>query len=49
MAYYVISDLHGYPISRLKQLLGKAGFGSRDFLYMLGDVIDRNNDGGIAI
>lgn len=49
MAYYVISDLHGYPLSRLKQLLGKAGLGSRDFLYILGDVIDRNNDGGIAI
>ncbi len=46
---YVISDLHGYPVEKLKALLKKAGFGPRDFLYILGDVIDRNGDGGVSI
>ena len=46
---YVISDLHGYPVSKLKELLKKANFGKDDFLYILGDVIDRNGDGGIGI
>ena len=45
---YVISDLHGYPIEKLKILLEKANFGEDDFLYILGDVIDRNGDGGVA-
>lgn len=44
---YVISDLHGYPHERLLQLLEKAGFGKNDFLYILGDVVDRNGDGGV--
>ncbi|MBQ6569488.1 MAG: metallophosphoesterase [Clostridia bacterium] len=46
---YVISDLHGYPIEKLKMLLKKAGFGESDFLYILGDVVDRNGDGGVGI
>lgn len=46
---YVISDLHGYPIEKLKMLLDKAQFGEDDFLYILGDVVDRNGDGGVAI
>ena len=46
---YVISDLHGYPIEKLKTLLEKAGFCEDDFLYILGDVIDRNGDGGEAV
>lgn len=46
---YVISDLHGYPIEKLKTLLEKAGFGDDDFLYILGDVVDRNGDGGVGI
>ncbi len=46
---YVISDLHGYPIEKLKILLEKAGFSENDFLYILGDVIDRNGDGGVGI
>jgi len=46
---YVISDLHGYPIEKLKMLLKKAGFCADDFLYILGDVIDRNGDGGAGI
>ena len=46
---YVISDLHGYPIEKLKKLLEMANFGEDDFLYILGDVIDRNGDGGVGI
>ena len=45
---YVISDLHGYSIEKLKMLLKKANFGEDDFLYILGDVIDRNGDGGVV-
>ena len=44
---YAISDLHGYPHEKLLALLGKAGFGKDDFLYILGDVVDRNGDGGV--
>ena len=44
---YVISDLHGYSHSRFLELLKKAGFSYDDFLYILGDVIDRNGDGGV--
>ena len=44
---YVISDLHGYPHERFLQLLKEASFGKNDFLYILGDVVDRNGDGGI--
>lgn len=46
---YVISDLHGYPIEKLKKLLEKANFSENDYLYILGDVIDRNGDGGIGV
>lgn len=46
---YVISDLHGYPLEKLKKLLEKADFGDNDFLYILGDVVDRNGDGGVEI
>ena len=46
---YVISDLHGYPFEKLKKLLEKAHFGENDFLYILGDVVDRNGDGGVEI
>lgn len=44
---YLISDLHGYPHNRFLQLLKEAGFGKDDFLYILGDVIDRNGNGGV--
>lgn len=43
---YVISDLHGYPLEKFKKLLRKADFSDSDMLYILGDVIDRNGDGG---
>lgn len=42
---YVTSDLHGYSLEKFKDFLDKAGFGSEDFLYILGDVIDRGPDG----
>ena len=44
---YVISDLHGYPHEEFMKLLARACFGKGDFLYILGDVIDRNGDGGV--
>ncbi len=46
---YVISDLHGYPLENFKKLLEKAEFSDNDFLYILGDVIDRNGDGGVRM
>ena len=46
---YVISDLHGYPVEKLKKLLASAGFGDDDYLYILGDVVDRNGDGGVSV
>lgn len=46
---YVISDLHGYRIEKLKELLEKENFSENDRLYILGDVIDRNGDGGIGV
>ena len=46
---YVISDLHGYPIEKLKKLIKTAGFTKDDYLFILGDVVDRNGDGGIGI
>lgn len=42
---YVTSDLHGYPFEKFLELLGKIGFSDDDFLYILGDVIDRGKDG----
>ena len=44
---YVISDLHGYPHDEFEKLLDRSGFGDDDYLYILGDVIDRNGDGGV--
>ena len=49
MAVYVTSDLHGLELEKLKSLLKKAGFKGSDWLYILGDVIDRQNDGGVEI
>ena len=42
---YVTSDLHGYPMAKFQALLDGAGFGEEDFLFVLGDVIDRGEDG----
>ena len=46
---YVTSDLHGLEITKLKALLKKACFNENDRLFVLGDVIDRQNDGGIRL
>lgn len=46
---YVISDLHGFSLKKFKMLLRKARFLDNDFLYILGDVIDRNGDGGVEL
>lgn len=42
---YLISDLHGYPFERFTELLQRAGFSDDDLLYVLGDVVDRGEDG----
>ena len=46
---YATSDLHGYPLDSFLRLLETAGFGDSDCLYVLGDVVDRNGDGGVAM
>lgn len=42
---YVASDLHGCGVEAFQALLGRAGFREDDFLFILGDVIDRGNHG----
>lgn len=42
---YVMSDLHGYPIEKFLKILKEINFSNEDFLYVLGDVIDRGKDG----
>lgn len=42
---YVTSDLHGYPLEKFLALLEKAGFSQEDYLFVLGDVIDRGDEG----
>lgn len=44
---YATSDLHGYPLGDFQALLKKAGFRDSDYLFVLGDVVDRNGDGGV--
>ena len=46
---YVISDLHGYSMRKFRALLKKADFSENDFLYIIGDVVDRNGDGGVEM
>lgn len=46
---YVTSDLHGLLLADLKRLLNMVNFNDNDWLFILGDVIDRQNDGGIEI
>lgn len=46
---YVTSDLHGYPKDKFLRFLSGTGFSKQDQLYVLGDVIDRNGDGGIEM
>lgn len=42
---YVTSDLHGCDLKLFLQLLKQADFGEDDFLFVLGDVIDRGVHG----
>lgn len=42
---YVTSDLHGYSPTAFQALLDSAGFTDADFLFILGDVIDRGEHG----
>ena len=42
---YVTADLHGIHPAQLQKLLKKAHFSSEDFLFILGDVIDRGKYG----
>ncbi len=46
---YVTSDLHGLELEKLQALLKKANFSEHDWLFILGDVVDRQNDGGVGI
>ncbi len=45
---YVSADLHGCPYRAFRFLLDKAGFGAGDYLFILGDVIDRG-EGGVEM
>jgi len=42
---YVTADLHGIHPDDLQKLLDKAGFSEDDFLFVLGDIIDRGEFG----
>lgn len=42
---YATSDLHGWNPADFQRLLKKADFGEDDFLFILGDVIDRGEWG----
>ena len=42
---YAASDLHGCSVEVFEALLSSAGFSEEDFLYILGDVIDRGEHG----
>ena len=46
---FATSDIHGYPLDSFLRQLEKAGFSPSDQLYVIGDVIDRNGDGGVAM
>ena len=45
----VTTDLHGYPLSDFKAMLDAKDFTEDDYLFILGDVIDRNGDGGVEM
>ncbi len=41
----VFNYYHGYSLEKFKDFLDKVGLRDEDFLYILGDVIDRGHDG----
>ena len=41
---YVSSDWHGVSLERIMELLKKVDFSNDDYLFLLGDVIDRGSD-----
>jgi len=43
---YTTSDLHGCPLTSVQKLLRLVDFSDEDFLFVLGDVIDRGEHGG---
>ena len=42
---YVSSDWHGTSVENIKKLLDKANFSDEDFLFVIGDIIDRGEQG----
>ena len=42
---YVSSDWHGRSVEEIHKLLNKVNFGPKDYLFVLGDVIDRGKHG----
>ena len=42
---YVTADLHGIHPQEFRSMLERTGFGEDDFLFVLGDVIDRGRHG----
>ena len=44
MATYVVSDVHGY-YNLFMNVLSKVGFSDSDYLWLIGDAIDRGPDG----
>ena len=42
---YAASDLHGCSVESFQALLDQAKFSEEDFLYILGDVVDRGEHG----
>lgn len=42
---YAASDLHGCSVESFQALLAQAEFSEEDFLYILGDVVDRGEHG----
>lgn len=42
---YVMSDLHGYSLNKIKNAFEKVNFSDDDYCFILGDVIDRGDEG----
>lgn len=45
MSTYVMSDIHGHKLE-FDEMLDKIGFSGDDELWILGDIIDKGNEGG---